>query len=249
MTSVLAIDPAPTKASTLFDGKSYEALSPGALSARLKSARSSTNLLICWDAPLTGPTSSTSLGVHPQDYSQRRIERFFTRKENGFRVPKGISVLPYAGCPHWAVSLAVLGLPRVGQFDAAYESLPFALVSEGQYRPAPAAVVEVHPEVALCLWLREGRSEDGSWVYKGKKHKDVLEELVGVFQSLAPSGSPVPRTDDELDALVGFTLGAGWASGSGSVALLGDRSSGSFLVPFVPKLTEAFEHFRQQEVA
>jgi hypothetical protein len=243
--TVIAVDPAPRKKSTLFQSDGFEALSSRDLAQRLEAERTRGKVLVCWDSPLTGPSEPNRVGTRPYDYSQRVIERFFSRSETGFKVPPGISVRPYSGCPHWALSRAILGLPRVGRFDLPTRSLPFRHIAEGEYpKKESAAVVEVHPAVALWVWLSPRRAPGSSWEYK--KNESVLRELIRLFSDIAESKSPEPRTDDELDALVAFTLGSWWASGKGDVVLLGDAASGSFLVPAASRLVAAYDRFRHE---
>src|SRR5580704_8258854 len=70
------------------------------------------NVLVAWDAPLTGPPDPESW-TNGQDLTIRKIERFF-RNDPLYKVPKGISVLGYSGCSHWTITRRLLGLHRVG---------------------------------------------------------------------------------------------------------------------------------------
>ena len=56
---VLAIDPAPRRKSTVFDGTDFLKKSGDALRAYLNEPGSPMHeTLVCWDAPLTGPSQS-----------------------------------------------------------------------------------------------------------------------------------------------------------------------------------------------
>ena len=151
--SVISIDPAPSKTSTVCDGRCFCEETPVQLGDRLR--RVNREVLVCWDAPLTGPQDPDRAGVVEKDFSQRSIDSFFARKETGFKTPKGISVLPYSGCPHWVITRSLLGLPRSGRFDIRHKELPFHLLpgeDRNEY-PRPR-VVEIHPAVAAWLWCR-----------------------------------------------------------------------------------------------
>lgn len=161
---IIAVDPAPAKASTLYDGE-YHTLAARDLNDYIRQLSSDGSCLVCWDAPLTGPWNPLVPGIGEHDFSQRPIERFFSRSTTGFKVPKGISVMPYSSCPHWAISRAILGLPQVGPWDSPISELPLKPKLDGQ---APnddrAYAVEIHPGIALWLWCREESLR--SWAYK-----------------------------------------------------------------------------------
>ena len=57
----------------------------------------------------------------------------------------------------------------------------------------------------------------------------------------------MPATDDELDARVTYGLGRLWLEDADAVLLLGDADSGSFLVPRVRGLEQAFKTFVGRE--
>jgi len=249
---VIGIDPAPRKGLSIFDGVDDEVKVEGATKMVAKLAGGD-GILLCWDAPLTGPPASvvggaTAVGAA---FSQRPIESFFSRKITGFQTPKGIAMLPYSGCSHWALTRCLLGLPRVGRFDLPVESLPFQLATSNDERPAYGRyVVEVHPAVALWLWCREGRSATASCHYKNKKDPAVLLELwerllevPAVAAVLFEVQKIAPKSDDQLDARVAYALGRLWLDDPPSVLLLGNADTGAFLVPSVPGIEDAFRCF------
>lgn len=250
---VIGIDPHPSKKATIYDPsvrcwRTVESRElPGCVS---KMARSDEDLLICWDAPLT-------MGRAGRDgcYYERQIESFFRGKQQ--RPPAGISVQAYTRCPHWAVTMASLGLPRIRVRNYAVDpgELPFELCAGGD-APSEGSrrkhVVEVHPAVAIWLWCRKKNIELPTWEYKEKKNKkDVLDKL---WESMcgenlindgnAPKQKQKPENDDEFDAYVGYLLGEKWL-GSDGVVLLGDDATGSFLVPAEDKLQNEFESFAE----
>ena len=243
---VIGIDPAPKKGLTVFDGEDHHVTVSDARDF-LRELEAEDDVLICWDAPLTGP-SSRALGgggsEHASDFTQRPIEQFFSRGKTGFRAPEGISVMPYSSCPHWAISRNLLGLPRVGPWDRDFDSLPFQLVRRDEDRPQRGrCVVEVHPAVAAWLWCRQGWTGD-SWQYKseGEVLKAMWRDLADVLpEHLEAVGEPADH--DELDARVAFALGRIWLSGEREVVLLGDLDRGTFLVPNVSRLQERFDDF------
>ena len=66
---IVAIDPAPTKRSTLFDGE-FKELSPGQIAPVLRELAGGPPILLCWDSPLTGPGDPSIAGQRPSDFSQ-----------------------------------------------------------------------------------------------------------------------------------------------------------------------------------
>ena len=254
---VVAIDPAPGKKSTVFNGVEFSQLDVLELGEFIKQLVAGKEpALVCWDAPLTGPFDPANAGSHYSDFTQRPIERFFSRSESGFKRPEGISVLGYAGCPHWTISRSLLGLPRVGPFDTQQSRLPLKLISETntELKSRPS-VVEIHPALAAWLWCRTVRDPEASWVYKGtkgnkaerRKIQDEMWEIVldrcGLDECL-----PQPRTDDEFDAAIGYILGKSFVQDGKRAPrrclLLGDQAHGTFLLPNVRGLADAWMRWR-----
>jgi hypothetical protein len=245
---VIGIDPAPVKGLSVYDGEDRE-IRLEESAAFIAQLAGEDDCLVCWDAPLTGPPSSVVAGAKARGaaFSQRPIESFFSRASTGFKTPRGISVRGYSGCPHWAISRALLGLPRVGPHDAPLDSLPFVLCTQdGQRQIAGRRVVEVHPAVALWLWCRDGRGPSASWDYKHSP--TILIELWRLLlevphQARLLGSVDAPKSDDELDARLAFVLGRLWLEGSESVMLLGDADNGALLVPRVSGIADAFQSF------
>ena len=214
-----------------------------------------TKVLLCWDAPLTGPSCASEAGP---DFYWRRIECFFgqqklvgkerTRnRDSKYEAPAGISVLPYAGCPHWTITRSLLGLPRVGRFDQEC-GLPFRLLTEPWEDPeklARPSVVEFHPAVAAWLWCKDEWTKE-DWRYK--KKASVRESLWQIIQPKRNSEwgqCPQPTNDDKFDALVGYILGRLWLESDPSVKLIGCRETGAWLLPIAQgqDLEAAWEDF------
>ena len=211
-------------------------------------------MLICWDAPLTGPRETKPPFHYPDgEFTTRDIESFFSRKKYGFKVPKGISIRGYAGCPHWAMTKHFLGLPQIGPWDTPIEELPFTLISNNDTTTTNGLyVVEVHPAVAIWLWCSHfSKTAIDDWVYKkpGSAFQQIwacLSEIItshDLFQScdFTPADF-ILKSDDELDALVSWLLGKLFIEGEQHVILLGSRKNGSFLLPHIPKLITAWEN-------
>lgn len=245
----VGIDPAPAKGLHVFEAareRSYAVPEAGAVVSALAKDR---NVLVCWDAPLTGPPARVVAGPAAMGYAftKRPIEQFFSRAEYGFKVPAGISVLGYGSCPHWTISRHLVGLPRVGQYDRPENELPFALAWEPP-QEGPC-IVEVHPAVALWLWCAPKGRRATALAYKGRQNLAQMKKLWAIIEDgpWAEAGAPkvaAPANDDELDARVAFLLGALWLRKRGAVALLGDNDTGAFLLPVVNGLQDAWDHAR-----
>ena len=252
--SVISINPAPSKTSTVCDGTSFYEETPAQLRDRLR--RVNRDALLCWDAPLTGPRDSDHAGMVEKDFSQRGIDSFFARKETGFKTPKGISVLPYSGCPRWVITRSLLGLPRTGRFDLRYKDLPFLLLPGEEWNEHPRpCVVEIHPAVAAWLWCRGHQgfpSCTEPWPYKSSRGADLRKKMWRCIRRQTGDvacPNPLNGDDADFDVAVGYLLGVLFLRGGAdpglrpSVMLLGDRKTGSFLVPNVDGLLESWKQF------
>ncbi len=205
---VIGIDPAPSKKSTVYseeDGfKSFDANELKKYLQKLKDSEES--VLICWDAPLTGPRNPDAKQILPGDYTQRQIESFFKRQQ-GMKTPTGISVLGYASCPHWAITRAMLGLPRVGCYDQR-GNLPFQLLALDCERKVldklgEKCVVEVHPAVALWLWLKDIQNikeefEKNKWMKKEKNKKEEVMVMDWTYKYDEKKHEKLQRTKIEF---------------------------------------------------
>ncbi|MBF0358499.1 MAG: hypothetical protein HQL70_07805 [Magnetococcales bacterium] len=252
---ILGIDPAPGKESTIFDGE-YHLCKAGELNNRL-TALHGQDVLIAWDAPLTGSQNPDFDIFEDGDHTQRLIEKFFSRQEYGFKPPNGISVLGYAGCSHWTISRRLLGLPRVGRWDTAIDELPFLVLASNATTPKKGSyIVEVHPALAIWVFCKDHKPDIISWEYKKSKNTqqtiwncfcgaygDDISQTIGIdIMKLSP------KNDDELDALFAWLLASlfikrtQWdkCSSGVDIQLLGNLKTGSFLLPVTNELRKQF---------
>lgn len=251
---VIGIDPSPRKPSYLYsiDNGLCKKVASELREFLAELVASHRNVLICWDSPLTGTSAPDSNEFSSDDHTQRAIEAFFNRQGWGFKVPKGVSVRGYAGCPHWTISRRLIGLPRVGPWDKALRDLPFELVAKGSCPSRPGRyIVEVHPAVALWLWC-DAPTWTGSWEYKknGAVRKQAWARFKERLQNTPLlSGTSLddlnfqPENDDELDCFIAWLLGVLWCQGSAEVILLGNAVTGSMLLPRVDRLEKRFLEF------
>ena len=255
--NVVSIDPAPAKNAVVFDGE-MRSIPAWQLPAYCQTLSRQPDTLLCWDAPLTGPSFNQEPGGRTGSFSQRQIEQFFSRTETGFKIPPGISVLPYSGCPHWAITRASIGLPICGRFDQDINELPFRLTTETEdVQPGTTRVIETHPAVAIWLWCRNlDDADDRPWVYKGRKPSRTILEiwtaLSGVWaETHVPQVLKVidkiepPANDDQLDAIVGWVLGVLLVAKHPSVNILGTFATGAIALPTDDELQGSFSAFLQ----
>jgi len=212
---VIGIDPAPSKKNTIFDGKEFYQKDCNELKKYLEEIKfEKGNVLICWDAPLSFDEESGKFYI-------RKIESFFARQ----KLPKGISVLGYARCPHWAISQYLLGYPKISNFEKDFNP-PFELIFDKEN--IRKSVTEVHPAVAIWLLLKDKKEwKNEKWEYK--KDNTILEKVKNTLTIGDEIKSNI-KTDDYLDAYIAWKLGRDWIDGKGDI--LGDNSTGSFLLPY-----------------
>lgn len=239
---VVGVDPAPAKGLHIFDGTD-QSVPLSESRTYIEDLATRDDVLVCWDAPLTGPPSDVVAGGDARRgaFTQRRIERFFSQSSYGYKAPPGIAVQGYAGCQHWTIGRSLLGYPRVGPHDTPPDELPFSLATSG-YPSTGRWIVEVHPALAMWLWLRPVCPPQQDWRYKKNKTllkyfwSALVEGPLGVLTELA--SAPSPSSDDVLDARVAYALGRFWVSGR-TVTLAGNLDDGTFLLPIAPDLAGA----------
>ena len=230
----LGVDPAPKKNAIAFQCETEQgqrsmsgphAMAPQQLRERLQKTAASPSemVMLTWDAPLTGPSDPTGKegSVWASDFSMRPIEKAL----NALKPPKWVSIRPYSGCPHWAITHNMLGLPILGLFDE-NENLPFNLLTQDEVPSKGRWVAEVHPAVAMWIWtgwddLTAARLLD--FTYKGKtaeartKRNQLWQRLTANWKNQAlqlpvvlaeavGGESVILQSDDNLDAFVAVTL-------------------------------------------
>jgi hypothetical protein len=210
--------------------------------------KAASQVLLAWDAPLTGPSNpdcpeaGESHSLRKSDFTKRGIERSFT---GAFKPSAGVSIQGYAGCQHWTVTRNLLGLPRVGPYDCEWEELPFRLLHSRPKSWSGHHVVEVHPAVAMWLWLKD--APIGDWRYKhretAKSHAEIRRQIfVGLASTWEAAKIPIAgltaeheseiiQSADLLDAYVAAVLAALWVINAPNVEIVGDLQRGSFLLP------------------
>ena len=247
--TVIGIDPAPSKRSTIFNGENFQHLSSDELKKYIKELYENTQkVLICWDAPLSFSTKQND-----SPFTQRIIEKLFMRNKLS-KTPKGISVLGYSGCPHWTISQYILGYPKISSFENEFNP-PFELVFDREN--IEKSVTEVHPAVAIWLWCKGKKNEKNeeikNWEYK--KSKAILREVIEVLvkEKIITDILKIPiENDDELDAYIAWKLGTEWLKGNNTeleheVKIMGNNDTGSFLLPNKEELFKDFKEFEEKE--
>ncbi len=240
---IFGIDPAPGKKTTIFDEEEgLQGIDAVKMSDHLiEIQRKNANVLLCWDAPLTGVTDPTRPGNRHGDYTMRHIEKFFRSKSYDWKAP--VSVQPYAQCQHWTISRALLGLPRVGLYDKPADDLLFRLCANDMPPKSGHNVVEVHPALAIWIWLLLSKVKDANKIvvaYKSKKNFAARQKIMtqiarfsghlGEVLKSCP-GNEIAANDDALDAFVAYSLGWLWIHDPEKVMLLGNAGTGAFLLP------------------
>ncbi len=270
---IISVDPAPSKDSTVFDSiDGFLKLDAFKLDEHLKKARrADQSVLLAWDAPLTGPWSLDSIPVKDKSDNKRDFNPFYQRyiekdlgakfghgeKTIGGKSNKVVSVLGYASCSHWAISRAILGLPRVGRYCLPNSSLPFKLLTKDE-RPSASTkenyVVETHPALAMAMLFKDDHvAELALQRYKGTNKQERLGAIETLKKTLKTKLSDFPDSfvviddydqmeavnaiddDDRLDAFVGFLLARHWITSSKRllVEIRGNIEDGAILLPIV----------------
>ncbi|MBF0613785.1 MAG: DUF429 domain-containing protein [Magnetococcales bacterium] len=263
---VYGIDPAPKKDLIAYDGEKFEKRSIHEVRSFIEGLSKEPDLFVCWDAPLTGPSLLAIMNNKPgkSEFSQRALESFFMQHKNILpnytgKLPPGVSILPYSGCPHWVISRSLLGLPKCGPFDQ-MNQLPFQLTDDNSKSPPTEGryIAEVHPALALWLWCKDKNIR--SWRYKGLhkgentlENREALENILidHLINSCGIDYSPMqPITDDDcFDAWIAFILGDLWINKKQTcVGMLGNNNTGKMLLPNIEGLQKSFSDFVQKKI-
>lgn len=238
MTKIIGIDPAPSKKNTVYDGNDFHSYCYGGLKDFLKKIKTENeNVLICWDAPLSFSMKDVTNKTSP--LYKRKIEYFFSLKD-AYKTPTGISVLGYAGCSHWVISQYLLGFPKISSFERNFIP-PFELIFDK--KDISHSVTEVHPAVAIWLWLKAHNSKVNNWNYKKDKNsfKNLKHELIQ--HNIIPENIEM-KNDDYLDAYIAWKLGREWVEDKNNVEILGNANTGSFLLPYDNALFKKFNNYK-----
>ena len=157
-------------------------------------------------------------------------------------IPKGISTNSFSQCPHWTITQYCLGLPQIFQPEKIYPSnVPFNLITEQKLPFEGKNVVEVHPALALWLWLQDEvkdykRSSKKSEATSDDKHpknkKEIIKEIITSLNEKLSFDVPCDiENDDYLDAYIAWKLGDLWQNEQDKVILVGNKNTGAMLLP------------------
>ncbi len=242
---IIGIDIAPGKNSTIYDGgRKIESKNQDELVCFLKELKESADtVILCWDAPLTGPQLTTKENYYfsEGDFTKRLIEKKYNN------APKGISVLGYASCPHWAITKFLTGYPIIGDFCKKNEDLPFQLITEEKELVVNEKyIVEVHPALSMWLMMVNHESQEKiNWIYKGSHGKGNFATFKKTFFKILNSNYKIDNlnqekidgldkqilNDDHLDAFVAWLMGYMWVHKIGNIMPLGNIREGCILLP------------------
>ena len=261
---VIGIDPAPSKKTVIYnDIDGFTEIEADKLKKYLDDEfkNSEEDILICWDAPLTG--MATEDAIHNFQQYLEALAKFKKKKkpkwspleariiekyialQDPTTIPKGISTLPYTGCSHWAITQHCFGLPLINDEFKPPETLKtFKLItSQNELEKLSSNkknIVEVHPALALWLWLKDNVNVK-DWNYKGGKEKKkknsedpkkIVQKLTIELNSCLRIKTEVNiEKDDYLDAYVAWLLGTLWLKEK--VILVGNKNTGAMLLPKV----------------
>ena len=233
---VLGVDPAPSKPTVFFNGTNFDVVEPQAVRGKIEEAAHN-GALIAWDAPLA---------FNPRNgfYSRPVDEQL----DALVKVEPAVKVAPFANLSHWSISCEALGYPY-GDPPSGME-----LVDSQSAATRGAAVIEVHPAVALLVWWRL-RKHGSAWAstvdgrsrmpqYKKTPNRIVPEIIAAVgdelrcrdaveigLSSRLTLGKPNrrPKADDLLDAAVAHELGLRFLEDRTHV--VGNRADGFIVLP------------------
>jgi len=244
-------------------------LDPPTLKEKLAEWKKITNsTLLVWDAPLTGPNDPTTEGggynKWKHAFTMRLIEQRLKKLLKEKKCEAGISVIDYHGCPHWAVTRHMVGLPVLGRFDykiGELDYLPIYRSKDFTKNDKCKRIIETHPAVAMWGFLN-GKLPEGcsDWKYKSggrevaKKAREVL--LTALCSKWSKTGGSQDNernlrmivneksdvfklaiNDDNIfDALIAAVLGVLTVTNDKEVKLYGSQSAGAMLLP-------AIDHF------
>lgn len=216
---ILGIDPAPSKKTVVWWQGAAQSLSSAEVREFVEDRLKASAVLIAWDAPLTFDPAH-GFSDRPVD---REARRWIKRKVQQNRVePGAVSVLPFTGCSHWAISCHVLGRP----FGSPPDGLEVAPATYLPPTPGCGFVVEVHPAVALAiLWLEKYAHKPFPRYKGGRQFANQCERIAQNLGFPEKAGT----CDDALDAYMAWWLADRFTRGE--AFFFGESHSGGYLLP------------------
>ncbi|MCA9534521.1 MAG: DUF429 domain-containing protein [Myxococcales bacterium] len=221
--ATVGIDPAPSKDTVAcIGGDTFETIRaahvPDFVAALV---RDNARLVLAWDAPLSFDATN-GYSDRPAD---RETRAWVKHQVQAGRIALGaVSVLPFAGCPHWAITCAALGLP-FGATDA-----PLLLATTAQ--DGAQLVVEVHPAVTLARWWVAQPRTQPLPKYKGLR-KDAAAAAIRAIRTELTNEVVIPEaaaiSDDRLDAWIAWKMAMDFSTGD--AVWTGSPQAGGYVVP------------------
>lgn len=219
----VGIDPAPSKDTVAcIGGDTFETIRaahvPDFVAALV---RDNARLVVAWDAPLSFDAASGF-----SDRAADRETRAWVKEHvQAVRIAAGaVSVLPFTGCSHWAITCAALGMP-FGATDA-----PLLLAATPQ--DGPQLVIEVHPAVTLARWWVARPRTRPMPKYKGLP-KPATAAAIRAIRTELGDDAVIPEAatvdDDHLDAWVAWKMAADFTKGD--AVWTGSPQAGGYVVP------------------
>lgn len=241
--TIYGVDPAPGKGLTIWSADGLATKKPLEAKSWLdERVQSHQRMLIAWDAPISFD-SSISYYDRPIEIVMREFFNDkcclgrFEKKTYKKREPSNmaVSVQPFSGCSHWAITCDVLGRP----FSCNERRIAIANTRHDVSGNA-VFVIEVHPAVTLGLWWLERNISGPMPAYKGRKKKslmicDKLKDLVPdcvkkkIEETIIKKSESKPSWDDILDAFVAYRMAEDFMKGD--AIWVGNPVNGGFVLP------------------
>ena len=236
---VIGIDPASGKGLDRYERGTHwgQRIRPGDARAWVRSQLSAdAPPLFTWDAPISFD-AKFGLTERPLEASDSPMQKWLARQcADGKLAHRAVFVGGFAGLSHWAISCECLGMP----FGDTPDGLRIAGTVE-QMRSSSGGqgfVIEVHPAVSMAVWWvaldcrgpfprYKGNSGKGAAQHNRDAQRIIWDELG--TRGLVEEGTPVPASDDQLDAWVSWRMGVDFLVGK--ACWVGNPSVGGFVLP------------------